>query len=263
MTKPKYNPKNIFYAKVLEHKSFSILICFSATGDLLPVSDVTKKSSEVADRFKGLFSKADPNTVLIVDPVTARKYSVPNGKCISPHVDLVVPYVYQWVEYGRSTGENYKKLNYPFQTAQKLLDSGSPMHSAIEQGFWNAKLKRAWDGINLSNFAQELDCIKTDIKFMPFYDSFYRETVSQGRNWSAKFMTDPVHLNWKKQKIACREGLENGTISPSAFFSKGWWSTSGTDIKVKQTEKAFADGKGNSYHLSIGGDLHVVYNGHW
>lgn len=246
MTKPKYDPKNIIYARVLEHKGSSTLICFSAAGQLLTVSDIPKNTSQITDRLKHLFSSAAQSTVLIVDPVTARKYSVSAARSISPHVEVVVPYVFQWVEYGRATGEDYKNLNYPFQTAQKYLDSGYALNNAVEQGFWGSKLKKAWAGVNLSNFAQELDCIKTDIKFAPFYNSFYSESVSQKHQWSAKFMTDPVHLDWKKEKIACKEGLENGTIAP-AFF-KGWFGS--TDVKVKQAEKCLHDHNGNSFHFS-------------
>lgn len=255
MAKPKYDPKNIFYARVLEHKGSSVLICFSAAGQLLTIADISKNPPPLTERLKNLFSGAAQSTVLIVDPVTARKYSVSAAKSISPHVEVVVPFVFQWVEYGRATGEDYKNLNYPFQTAQKYLDSGFALNNAVEQGVWGSKLKKAWTGINLSNFAQELDCIKTDIKFAPFYDSFYNESVTQKHQWSAKFMTDPRHLDWKKEKIACREGLENGTISP-AFF-KGWFGSG--DVKVKQAEKCLHDCKGNSYHFSVG-TMNVAMN---
>ncbi|AOW00367.1 YALI0A07755p [Yarrowia lipolytica CLIB122] len=250
MTQAKYNRKNIFYFRVLEHKKKTVAVCFPADGEPLPVSYVSNGTAAITDWLKANFSDTSNTTVVIVDPVTDRKYSLSTNQkllnAISRHVEIVVPYVFQWVAYDRPTGENYKNLNFPFQMTEKYLNAGYPLPNAIEQGFRGANLKKAWKYVNLDNFDAELDCIKTDIKFERFYNSFYTKHASSGE-WSAKFMTDPKHLRMKKYKIGRQEGLDNGTIQP-VFCTKGdggyevrtgWVAADDVKVKLEKARSGF------------------------
>lgn len=206
MTRLRYARKNIFHFRVLEHKNKSLAVCFSASANLLPVSYVAN-DEEVGLFLETHFSFSKDTTVVIVDRDTDRKYSITsNQKLVSSrlsrNVQLVVPSVFQ------STGDSYKNLSFPFQVAHKYLRSGYPLANAVEHGLWGANCKKAWIGIDLDNFDEELDSIQTASKPHHFVHPNYHPT---------HYRCD--HYHPANTKLGFPPGLHKDTLE-SAFLTR-------------------------------------------
>ncbi|KAG5358914.1 hypothetical protein CKK34_5244 [Yarrowia sp. E02] len=222
----KYEQENIYFLKSFKHRKEHIMTIMSAVGEVTCLGaectddfekhEIIQETADVLVQwFHDFHDDANPNTVVIIDPVTDRQFNfaskvkahklgVPKG------VRMVVPYVFQWTVDGKLTGENYKNIHYPISLFERYMKTGFPMQKAMDKSFRNDVFDRAWDQVNLDDFAQELDCIETDIRFKPYYGAFYDRNSERGL-WSVSFMNDPIHLEDKKDIIEFSEGIANGT----------------------------------------------------
>ncbi|KAG5362128.1 hypothetical protein CJU90_4819 [Yarrowia sp. C11] len=166
--------------------------------------------ADVANFLEAAFSYTSVATVILLDVDTSRKYSIlTNDKLrLSRQVQLVVPSIFS------SSGDGYKNLNLPFREITRQLKKGNSLEAAVQLGLWPTNLKKAWIGINLNAFGDELYMIKHQaepkrVEFYPFTHNVY---------W-------PEMLKLQKQASDSKHTVEGAFLTASASgyeFKTGW-----------------------------------------